>query len=102
MDEFELEEHELALLWEAVRAVDLLDDLAAAVQRDGPLTTEGRLTRRSWRVASSGSHWRGCLPRFGCPPVTRQRLARSAESVPAGCMALVVGRRGFGGCSETP
>lgn len=35
--EFELDEHELALLREAVRTVDLLDDLAAAVGRDGPL-----------------------------------------------------------------
>lgn len=30
-----LEEHEAALLREAVRAVDLLDDLAAIVRRDG-------------------------------------------------------------------
>ena len=34
---YELEEHETALLTEAVRTVDLLEDLAAAVRRDGVL-----------------------------------------------------------------
>lgn len=38
--EYELEEHELALLREACRAVDLLDDLAALVAKEG-LTTTG-------------------------------------------------------------
>jgi hypothetical protein len=37
VDEFDLEEHELALLTEAVRTVDLLALLDAAVRRDGPL-----------------------------------------------------------------
>ncbi len=37
MDVFELEEHERALLVEAVRTVDLLDRLDAEVRRDGPL-----------------------------------------------------------------
>ena len=35
--EFELDEHEAALLVEAVRTVDLLDLLDAAVRRDGPM-----------------------------------------------------------------
>ena len=35
--EFELDEHETALLVEAVRTVDLLDELAAEVRRDGAL-----------------------------------------------------------------
>lgn len=39
--EFELEEHEYALLREAVRSVDLLDALDVAVRRDGPLTPDG-------------------------------------------------------------
>lgn len=34
---YELEEHEQALLREMVRTVDLLDDLAAIVKRDGPM-----------------------------------------------------------------
>ncbi len=34
---FDFEEHELALLREAVRSVDLLDDLAVIVGRDGPI-----------------------------------------------------------------
>ena len=37
VDHFELEEHEVALLVEAVRTVDNLDQLEAAVRRDGPL-----------------------------------------------------------------
>ena len=37
LGDFDLEEHELALLVEAVRTVDLLDQLDAAVRRDGPL-----------------------------------------------------------------
>ncbi len=36
---FELEQHELALLGEAVRTVDLLDTLAAVVERDGAVLT---------------------------------------------------------------
>ncbi len=35
--EYELEQHEIALLTEAVRTVDQLDDLAALVDRDGLL-----------------------------------------------------------------
>ncbi len=43
LDLFELEEHESALLTEAARTVDVLDDLAAAVRRDGAMvqTTGG-------------------------------------------------------------
>lgn len=40
LGKYELEEHELALLKEAVRSVDLLDDLAAVVAADG-LMVEG-------------------------------------------------------------
>lgn len=39
---FELEEHEIALLTQAVRTVDLLEQLDAAVRRDGPLGPDGR------------------------------------------------------------
>lgn len=35
LGKYELEEHELALLREAVRTVDLLDDLAALVEAEG-------------------------------------------------------------------
>lgn len=35
LDEYELEEHEMALLREAVRAVDQLDELAAIVRSEG-------------------------------------------------------------------
>ena len=37
VDAFELDEHELTLLREAVRTVDLLDTLAAVVAEDGPM-----------------------------------------------------------------
>ncbi len=37
--EYDLEEHELALLREMVRTVDMLDDLAEAVHRDGLMVT---------------------------------------------------------------
>lgn len=36
-DDYELDEHELSLLREAVRTVDLLADLDAAVRKDGAL-----------------------------------------------------------------
>ena len=37
LDEYDLEEHELALLVEAVRTIDLLDLLDARVRDDGPI-----------------------------------------------------------------
>jgi hypothetical protein len=46
---YELEEDELALLREAVRTVDLLDDLAAAAEEEGLIVggpTAARCTRR--------------------------------------------------------
>lgn len=38
LDAFELDEHELVVLREAVRTVDQLDALAAVVERDGPMS----------------------------------------------------------------
>lgn len=40
VDSYELEVHELLLLKEAVRTVDLLDDLAKLVADDGPVTQD--------------------------------------------------------------
>src|SRR5664280_3930331 len=37
VDGYDLDEHELALLREAIRTVDLLDELDAAIRRDGAL-----------------------------------------------------------------
>lgn len=37
LDEFELDEHEVVLLRELVRTVDLLDVLAAVVEAEGPI-----------------------------------------------------------------
>jgi len=43
---YELEEHELALLREMVRTVDLLDDLAEIVRRDGAMVPGPGLVMR--------------------------------------------------------
>lgn len=43
--DFDLDEHELALLRATVRTVDLLDQLDAAVRRDGPLQDSPQGTR---------------------------------------------------------
>lgn len=43
---YELEEHELALLREMVRTVDLLDELEARVREDGLMVTGPALTQR--------------------------------------------------------
>jgi hypothetical protein len=40
---FDLSEHELALLREAARTVDQLDDLAAVLRRDGVTLDDGRV-----------------------------------------------------------
>ncbi len=39
VDLYELDEHEMVLLREAVRVVDLLAELHAVVERDGPMLT---------------------------------------------------------------
>lgn len=45
MDVYELDEHERALLVEAVRTVDLLDVLDARVRDEGPLVETGHGTK---------------------------------------------------------
>jgi hypothetical protein len=45
LQKYELEEHELALLREITRTVDLLDDLAERVAADGPVLTGPAGTR---------------------------------------------------------
>lgn len=44
LEEFELDEHELAMLREAVRTVDMLEDLAGIVKKEGAMvdTPQGR------------------------------------------------------------
>ena len=42
VERFELDEHELALLLEAVRTVDVLERLAVIVERDGPMVSNAR------------------------------------------------------------
>lgn len=45
LDEYELEEHELALLVEAVRTVDLLEQLDARVRKEGPIVASPQGTK---------------------------------------------------------
>lgn len=46
LEKYDLEEHEMALLKEMVRTVDLLDDLAAVTARDGVMVPGPALTTR--------------------------------------------------------
>lgn len=46
LEEYELEEHEVVLLKEMVRCVDLLDELAKIAQRDGTIVPGPALTTR--------------------------------------------------------
>lgn len=46
LDVYELEQHEVALLREMVRTVDLLDDLAAIVAAEGTMVPGPGLTQR--------------------------------------------------------
>ncbi len=61
---YELEEHELALLREMVRTVDLLDDLAAAVDRDGLMVPGPGLTQRVHPAAVEARQARIALSRL--------------------------------------
>ncbi len=45
VEPYVLEEHELALLRQCVRTVDLLEQLDAEVRRDGPMVTAGDTVR---------------------------------------------------------
>jgi len=45
LDEYDLDEHERAMLLEACRTIDVLDQLDAAVRRDGPLVESPQGTR---------------------------------------------------------
>ena len=76
VQKYKLDEHETALLTEAVRTVDVLAELDVAVRRDGVTveTPQGlRLTPQWWRLEVSGWCWRGCWQRCACPKRNRQR-----------------------------
>jgi hypothetical protein len=79
LGQYELEEHELALLREMVRTVDLLDRLAAISAREG-LMVQGphgsRAHRPSLRAGSRRSRWRGSRLRCGCRLVMRTTTLR--------------------------
>jgi hypothetical protein len=45
VDKFELNDHELVILKEACRTIDLLDSLQAAIDQDGPLQPWGEGSR---------------------------------------------------------
>ena len=60
---FELDEHELVLLLQACRTADLLDELAAAVRRDGALV-EGPQGQRAHPAAVEARQQRIVLARL--------------------------------------
>lgn len=64
LDVYELEEHELALLREMVRTVDLLDDLDAAVRRDGLMVPGNGLSTRVHPAAVEARQLRIALARL--------------------------------------
>jgi hypothetical protein len=74
VEDFDLEEHERTLLVQAVRTVDLLEQLDAEVRRDGPLVESPqvrRRTRRRRRPVSSASPWLVSSLPCGCRPVRK-------------------------------
>jgi hypothetical protein len=62
--EYELEEHEQALLREMVRTVDQLDDLAAAVDRDGLMVAGPGMAKRVHPAAVEARQARIALARL--------------------------------------
>jgi hypothetical protein len=63
LGKYELEEHELALLREAVRTVDQLDRLNALVERDG-LIVEGPHGSKANPAVTAANSLRICLARI--------------------------------------
>ncbi|MBD2894776.1 hypothetical protein amrb99_37040 [Actinomadura sp. RB99] len=64
LGEYELEEHELALLREMVRTVDLLDDLDAQVRKDGLMVETAGGGRRVHPAAVEARQTRIALARL--------------------------------------
>ena len=54
--EYELADHELVILKEACRTIDLLDSLQAALDSDGPLQSWGEGVRQHPAVPASRDH----------------------------------------------
>ena len=71
---FELEEHEAALLLEAARTVDLLDELEAALKRDGAVIA-GREGKKAHPAAVEARQQRIALARL----LAALRLPEDAE-----------------------
>jgi hypothetical protein len=63
LGKYELEEHELALLREAVRTVDQLDALSALVDREG-LVVEGPHGSKAHPAVTAAQSLRICLARI--------------------------------------
>ena len=98
LGKYELEQHELALLGEMVRTVDLLDQLAAIVAREGLMVEgpHGSPSRiRGWlRRGKRGSRWPGSQRRCVCRPATRTiRLRVGVRSAVLGCVVFTHSRR---------
>jgi len=99
-DVYDLNEHETVLLVEAVRTVDLLAALDAAVRADGALVDSPQGLRAhpaAVEAGNSGSPWPGCWPLCGSLPVARvtgrPMPARPASSACAACTDSVQAHR---------
>jgi hypothetical protein len=76
--DYELEEHEAALLRELVRTVDQLDDLAAIVEREGLVVDGPGLTKRVHPAAVEARQLRIALARLAAA----LRLPAGADTLP--------------------
>ncbi len=89
--EYELQEHEMLLLREAVRTVDVLDDLAARVAKDGTVVGSSQGDRAP--CARGGTAAADCARAFSrlsdCRPARSPRRAPTAAgSVGWECVAF--------------
>jgi hypothetical protein len=97
IDKFALVDHELVILKEACRTIDLLDSLQAAIDRDGPLQRWGEGSRAHPAAPELRQH-RIALARLvatlGIPddPDSDRRITRGARGVYRTGRSASVGR----------
>ena len=92
-DDYDLEEHERALLAQAARVVDLLDELDEVVRREGAMVTgpQGLIAHPAAKEArAQASPWPACSPRCACRP-GKKATSRDppAPDAPSAAPALV-------------
>jgi hypothetical protein len=93
LDNFELAEHEMLLLREATRAVDVLDQLDAMVKKDGAIVTSARGAMIAHPAAVEARLQRVVLARL----IMALRVPFGDESEPQGGDKRAQRRPGFRG-----